>query len=139
MESPSSSEPPTCLQGFVWIAGQNIGEIGETEGRFSVPLVHRVDSLGKLSAARLVDAACINPDVVETMGCGDGTGFDDFGEPRFRLVRIALLDLLEAHFAVTPRVREDRVQRGAHTPEVFELQLVCSRLEETHFRILQTN
>lgn len=79
-----------------------------------VPLEHGVDSLGQLSAARLVDAAGIDPSVLEsTPRCLQAGPINllppDLGRPR-SLSTCRRHHLLEGDFlAIDPRVRENGV------------------------------
>ena len=52
----------------------NIADIG-----FLIPQVHGIDSLGQLRTARFVDAACVDPDVLEPSCCGNLAAFPDLG------------------------------------------------------------
>ena len=49
----------------------------EAHLRERVPAEHRVDSFGKLGAARLVDAACVVPDPLIPMLFREDTGLAD--------------------------------------------------------------
>ena len=60
LQSPSSFEPPTACEWWVARDGRrrdvvNIFQIGEANVGFLVPSEHRVDSLGELGAAGLID------------------------------------------------------------------------------------
>ena len=61
LESPSTGKPSALAEGgalsLMVILARNIGEVRVTYCCETVPSVHRVDGLGKLRAARFVDAA----------------------------------------------------------------------------------
>jgi hypothetical protein len=49
------------------IIGGHIGEIGVADFSLLVPPEHRVDCLGKLAAAGFIDAASVNPGVIQAI------------------------------------------------------------------------
>ena len=71
LERPAALEPQAAREVVVPILivflGRNVPEVRVAQVRAPVPLVHGVDRLGQLRAARLVDAARIDPDVLEAV------------------------------------------------------------------------
>lgn len=79
LQSPPSREPAAVSE-FRTEAMLRIDQVGIADGRPAIPRVHGVDGLGQLRAARLVDAAGIDPDVGVALGLGERTCALDFGE-----------------------------------------------------------
>ena len=57
----------------------DVGGVGVAHRREVVPLVHGIDSLGLLGAARLVDAARVDPNVAIAVLPCDDSGIPDLG------------------------------------------------------------
>ena len=79
-------------------------------------MIHGVDSLGQLRAARLVDTACVYPDPFVPLGFGVAAAFPDLGgspQPRIVVKRIAFgmkgVKVLKRLFAISPYMRKNRV------------------------------
>jgi hypothetical protein len=76
--------------------------------RAGVPDKHGIDGFRELSAAGLVDAACIDPNVVPSVVLGDFAAVHNLGKTALRTgeeVLSAQLDIFEQDFVVFPRVR----------------------------------
>ena len=73
-----------------------------------IPLKHGIDRLGQLGAARLIDAARVNPDILPALTRRQGTASFDLGKSG-HFVTIAALHVLERYLFLSPCVREDSI------------------------------
>jgi hypothetical protein len=104
----------------------------------SIPPIHRVDGLGELGTAALVNTAGVNPCITETSSLSNVAEFNDL------LVPGTLLDavLTLAKFFVgdllgTPSMREDRVRLVWEIWEFLELER--GSIEDTHLSLSSCN
>lgn len=75
-----------------------------------VPSMHRVDSLRQLGARQLIDATCIDPQVVQLLRECLTTRMFDLGITSLPLeTRHIMLYVLLAQFVLVPHIREDRI------------------------------
>ena len=113
---------------------RNVCEERDALGSGGVPLEHRVDCLGELGTARLVNAAGIDPDP----GVAPRTRKDtevpdlvgDVSETAARVVECP--DLLEGLFVLGPDVRQDGVSHALVGVEPAELS--CGCMKQPHLR-----
>ena len=101
LEGPSAREPSAFAEGRMILVGVLVGghvcEVRVAHVRGLVPRIHRVDSLRQLGAARLVDAARVDPDVPVAVLARDRTCVPDFGR------EVAVLpDTTERGWALVP-------------------------------------
>jgi hypothetical protein len=85
----------------------NIGQIDVTLLRIAIPLKHGVNGLGKLSAARLVDAASVHPKVPNAVLSSLVAAEDELAVTRLLLPR-ALEQVFQGHLCgiFSPRMGE---------------------------------
>lgn len=147
LKRPASCEPATVAQIIVEYAGVcssedwfDVGEIGIALGRLFIPKIHGVDGLGQLSAAGLVDAASVDPYVIESptnSKLGSAGDLDvallQDGGPSLLIQGLGRCQrglrkatkapqLLNADFFIAPGVRQDGVGRDAIVGDVDEPQ-----------------
>jgi hypothetical protein len=99
---------------------------------------HRVDSFRKLSAARLVDAASINPSPLKTILLAFLTKVQNLNVACFGRKRQGVGDVklkfLQRYFFGAPGVREDDIGRWLGVDKFSELQGI--EVEEAHLEAL---
>ena len=99
--------------------------ISKANGRLLVPATHGIDRLAQLGAARLVDAAGINPDVFEPLSsCGLGCSFHFCKAGQLGSL-VKIFDVLEEDLLLLPRVRQYRIARSLVTNELREFEGGC--------------
>jgi len=72
LKSPAPSKPASPLNVIVQAAAaivrrDNIAEVCITQCSLRVPMVHRVNGFAQLGAARFVDAACVDPYILQAI------------------------------------------------------------------------
>jgi hypothetical protein len=87
-----------------------ISQVSIANIRFSIPRKHRINSLGKLRATCLVDAAGINPTPLEPVGGSLATKGQDFLVAGQKLYTFGAKHL-QRDLVRTPGVREDDIRR----------------------------
>jgi hypothetical protein len=90
---------------------RDISEINVAFCCTPVPSKHAVDGLLKLGAARLVDATCVHPKVLQTIAPGLVSTKSDLVVPEFALAN-AVRQVFEADLFAAPGVRKYRIRRG---------------------------
>jgi len=79
LQCPSTGEPAATSKRRCKLSpGVQVRQVDVADLCLLVPVEHGVDGLGKLGAAGLVDATCINPSELETMLGREGEGLLDF-------------------------------------------------------------
>ena len=120
----------------------NVLEIRVAYGSTTVPRIHRVDRLRKLRAARLVDAASVDPDPTVAVPLRDLAAPPYFGarEVARILARpgaspLKRPEVLICLLILVPDVREDRIA----APDILrgweEVQFCPTGAQKTHGRI----
>lgn len=101
----------------------------KTDGSSFVPREHRVDSLGELGTAGLIDAAGVDPRPREPISTSQSATVCDF--PVASAILLAIKEkVLVGDLFFAPAVRENGIFRYFGSQELFELQLF--RADETH-------
>jgi hypothetical protein len=75
LQRPTPGEPSTLTKGRIrcirrLIAARNVAKVREALPCILIPFEHRIDCLRQLGAARLVNAASVDPDVSVAHGSG---------------------------------------------------------------------
>ena len=152
LEGPPAREPPAPAESrrrrVRVVSVGDVLEEGVADVRTGVPGMHRVDRLGELRAARLVDAARVDPRPLVPRRLGERAEVADLGarerarvDSRGRVPEggrgggggvagVEGLDVLEGLLGGAPDVGEDGVDDSFGTGVVDELGAVCS--EEPH-------
>jgi hypothetical protein len=98
-----------------------------------VPLVHRINGFGQLSAAALVDTACIYPSVAESRFASQGTGHSNLVITLLAFESAADI-VLVCHFFQVPSVRQYRIRENVASHELFELS--STGVNEPHVKCI---
>ena len=94
-----------CLNPFHPLVAADIAENGIALDRLLVELEHGVDGLGELRTARLVDAACVDPNPLQAVPQSLETAFLDLDESGFALYSVPVQHVLKGNLLISPRVR----------------------------------
>lgn len=101
----------------------DVRQVGVADRRLRLPQVHRVDSLGQLGAAGLIDAIGVHPQVLEPILKVLLAGKADFPEARFEATcGVVGLPVLVADLTGAPDVREDAVGGCVAAKELPKLE-----------------
>ncbi len=106
-----------------------VGEVDVADDSAALPLENGISSLAQPDRVGLVDAAAVNPDVVELVGGGLAAVTCELGRPRPE-ERSPLLHIFECRLFLAPSMRRDRVWRSGPSTEV--LHLVGLHIEKSH-------
>lgn len=125
MQSPRASKPHTLLEGLLKSCpGLNVFQISQTNLSFLIPGKHRIDRLRKLSAASFIDAAGVDPDILNAVFFGDLTRTVEFLVAFLLDIGPVFGEVLECQFFVGPSMRQYRVRWDLSLDELLELEPV---------------